>query len=405
MALAGCIALLAFSAVAKAPEPPGLFSQLPNTSIAKLPRQAIAGKSRAVKINRDLLNSDRIFVSLPGNISFEAVRGKYQNMGKGRFAWVGHASDDPRDTVVISVSGNAVAGTFVRHGKLFKLEPRADGSQVLSEVKTTDPAPEHDPVPVPDTTSSAPGSTASGSVAENINGSVLDVLVAYTPAVQALYGTDGTDALILQAVAEANEAYGNSNMTTRLNLVHSVMTNYTESGDMGTDLGRLSATNDGFMDELPRARDAYGADLVSLLEADAQYCGIGYLMTTLSASSAPWAFSVVSHACATGYYSFAHEIGHNQGAHHDLANAGGATTIYPYAHGYQAPNSAFRTVMAYNCPGGCTRIQHFANPNVLYNGLPTGEPTYAADAIAIDQTAATVAAFREHVVTEVPPGC
>ncbi len=349
--------------------------------------------------------ADRFFLSLPGDISYEAVGEMQQNLGKGRFAWVGHASDNPDNTVVIGVSGNAVAGTFTYHGKLFKLEPRADGSHVLSEVKATDPAPELDPVvPAADTTSSAPNSTATASAAADSNGSVQDVLVAYTPAVQALYGTDGADALIILAVAEANQAYSNSNMTTRLNLVHSVLTNYIESGDMGTDLGRLSATNDGFMDELPRVRDAYGADLVTLIEADAQYCGIGYLMTTLSTSSAPWAFSVVSHACATGYYSFAHEIGHNQGAHHDVANAGGAATIYPYAHGYQAPNSAFRTVMAYNCPGGCTRIQHFANPNVLYNGLPTGEPTYAADAIAIDQTAATVAAFRAHV-TELPPGC
>ena len=51
------------------------------------------------------------------------------------------------------------------------------------------------------------------------NGSVIDLLVVYTPAVQALYGTEGDDALIIQAVAETNQAYSNSNMATRLNLV------------------------------------------------------------------------------------------------------------------------------------------------------------------------------------------
>lgn len=262
----GCISVLTFSATAKTPEPLGLFSQLPDTSKATLPQQAIAGKSRAVKINHGLLRSGRFFLSLPGDISYEAVRVMQQDLGNGRFAWVGHASDDPGNTVVLGVSGNAVAGAFTYHGKLFKLEPRANGSQVLSEVKTTDPAPELDPVSVADTTSSDSDSTAS--VAADSNGSVQDVLVAYTPAVQALYGTAGADALIIQAVAETNQAYSNSQMTTRLNLVRSVLTNYTESGDMLTDLTRLRVTNDNYMDELHTLRNTYGADLVSLVEAE-----------------------------------------------------------------------------------------------------------------------------------------
>ena len=104
-----------------------------------------------MNINHELLRSERIFLSLPGDISYEAVGELQQDLGNGRFSWVGHASDDPENTVVIGVSGDAVAGTFTYRGKLFKLEPRANGSHVLSEVKTTDPAPEHDPVPVADT--------------------------------------------------------------------------------------------------------------------------------------------------------------------------------------------------------------------------------------------------------------
>ncbi len=88
---------------------------------------------------------------------------------------------------------------------------------------------------------------------------------------------------------------------------------------MSTDLSRLRATNDGYMDELHSLRDSYGADLVSLIENEPAYCGYAYRMTSLSTSFASSAFSVVHHSCATGYYSFAHEIGHNQGAHHDPA--------------------------------------------------------------------------------------
>jgi peptidyl-Asp metalloendopeptidase len=405
LALAGCISLLAFSATANTPEPPGLFSQLPETAEATLalPQQAIAGKSHAVKIVYGHLRSGRLFLNLPGDISYEAVGNVQQDLGKGRFAWAGHASDDPGNTVVIAVSGAAVAGTFVHHGKLFKLEPRANGSHVLSEVKNTEPAPEHDPIPVADKTSTSPSSTASTGTAAGSDGSVIDLLVAYTPAVEALYGTQGDDALIMLAVAETNQGYINSNMATRVNLVGVYRTNYIESGDMLTDLTRLRTTNDGFMDDIHGVRNFYGADLVSLMAADGGACGIAYLMNNLSTSFAPYSFSVVHHSCATGYYSFAHEIGHNQGAAHDLANTSDVT-IYPYAHGYQDPLGRFRTIMAYDCPGGCSRIDYFANPSVLYNGAPTGEAAYSADAIAIDKTAPTVAAFRAHV-TDLPPGC
>jgi hypothetical protein len=407
-AVLGCTSLLAVSASAKTPE---LFSTLADTSIATLPQQAIAGKSRAVKINYGQLRSGRIALSLPGGISFEAVRDRQQDLGKGRLAWVGRASDDPDNKIVIAVSGNAVAGTFSYNGKLFKLEPRANGSHVLSEVSAIAPALEHDPIPVGGTTANAPNSTttstststSTGGVAADTNGSVIDVLIAITPAVRALYGSEGDDALAIHAVAETNQAYINSNMTTRLNLVGVYLMNYIESGDMATDLNRLSGTNDGFMDSIHTVRDIYGADVVSLIEVGGQYCGIAYLMTTVSTGFAPAAFSVVHHSCATGYHTLAHEIGHNQGANHDLANSSGAQS-YPYAHGYQNPDNAFRTVMAYNCVGGCTHIDHFANPDILYNGLPTGDASYAASAVAIDQTAPTVAAFREHV-TDLPPGC
>jgi len=391
--LAGIMSLIAVAAFSKEPEPPGLFSTLPISARAVLPQQALAGKSHAVKINHGQLRSGRFSVSLPGGASFEVVRDFHQEKGDGRSSFVGHASKSPGNRVILGISGNAVAGSFNYEGRLFKLEPRADGSQILSEVKTGDPAPELDPIPVADTTSSVSTAAVSGSAAADTSGSVIDVLVAYTPATQSLYGTQGAEALIIQAVAEANQAYVNSKMSTRLNLVRSVLTSYTESGDMNTDLSRLRTTSDGYMDELHALRNSYGADLVSLIENAPQYCGLAYRMATLSASFASSAFSVVHHSCATGYYSFAHEIGHNQGAHHDAANASGA--IFPYAYGYQDPLNRFRTVMSYDCSGSCTRAALFSRGDNPIYGVPTGDVSYAANAVAIDQTAPTVAAFRQ----------
>ncbi len=405
-ALAGIISLTNLNAFASTADRSGLFSELPSTAGLVLPKQAIAGKSRGVKLDREKLHKARFLVNLPGGVSFEAVRESQKDHGKGRSSWAGRAAgDDPDNTVVLGISGDAVAGTFNYRGKMFKLEPRANGSHVVSEVKPTDPAPELDPIAVYDKSASISPSTAaaSGSVAADTSGSVIDVLVAYTPAIEALYGKAGADALVLQAVAEANQAYTNSGMATRLNLLRSILTNYTESRDMTTDLSRLRATNDGFMDELHGLRNLYGADLVSLIENEPQYCGLSYRMATLSSSFASSAFSIVHHSCATGYYSFAHEIGHNQGAHHNTESATGAA-VFPDAYGYQAPDSTFRTIMSYACVGGCVRVGHFSNANILYNGVPTGVVGRSENADAIDRTAPTIAAFRVRA-TELPPGC
>ena len=77
------------------------------------------------------------------------------------------------------------------------------------------------------------------------------------------------------------------------------------------------------MDEIHTLRNHYGADQVVLITADADSCGIAYVMQTVSTSFAPYAFSVVhddsSYACLSNS-SFAHELGHNQGDAHDRAN-------------------------------------------------------------------------------------
>ena len=48
------------------------------------------------------------------------------------------------------------------------------------------------------------------------------------------------------------------------------------------------------------------------------------------------AFAIVDYDCATGYYSFGHELGHLQGARHD-PNNDPTSTPFAYGHGYQDP--------------------------------------------------------------------
>jgi hypothetical protein len=111
--------------------------------------------------------------------------------------------------------------------------------------------------------------------------------------------------------------------------------------------------------------------------------------------------------CAAGYYSFGHELAHNMGSNHDRAN--GSAALYPYSYGYWAPDNSYRTVMAYDCPnGGCSRVPYFSNPNVWFNGYPTGisydvDPNNAADnARSLNEVRFVVANFRDSAATPTP---
>ena len=188
-------------------------------------------------------------------------------------------------------------------------------------------------------------------------GSQIDVMVVYTATTRiAAGGTAAMQALIDLAVTETNQSYQNSGVAQRLRLVHSVEVAYTETGSLDAALDCITATSDGCIDNVHALRNTYGADLVSFwVENGGDYCGLAWMMSSVSSSFASSGFSTVARSCATGYYSFGHELGHNMGARHDVY-VDSASTPYAYAHGYvytgAAPN--WRTVMAYGdaCAGG-----------------------------------------------------
>ena len=94
------------------------------------------------------------------------------------------------------------------------------------------------------------------------------------------------------------------------------------------------------------------------------------------------------------------------GNSHDQANSTDVS-LSPYSFGYQSPNQTFRTLMAYDCPDGCERINQWANPDVWYAGEPTGvdfetDPVAAADiARSMNDARVQTANFRANC--EAPP--
>ncbi len=228
----------------------------------------------------------------------------------------------------------------------------------------------------------------------------IDMMVIYTAASRTGAGGQAAmETLIELAVLEANDCFANSLINLQLKLVHTQELVYTETGDMALDLENL-AFDGGGLDEVENLRTLqFKADLVCLIterEDSGYIAGIAYVLQDPGGNATVPAFSVVRRAYAVGDYTFAHEVGHNLGCAHDRANSSVAGAFpYAYGHRFNALGITYATVMTY--PPG-VRIPYFSNPFVSYNGVPSGlpssNPSSADNALAINQTAPVVSAYR-----------
>lgn len=158
--------------------------------------------------------------------------------------------------------------------------------------------------------------------------------------------------------------------------------------------------------EIGQLRSQQKADLVALVvaqnQAEANYCGLGYVNAAYAAG-----FSALRHL-GCGSLTFAHELGHNLGAHHDPATLtrDGRESAYSYGAGYVDKPNDFATVMAYNSFGsaceGCIRIPYFSSAVTTYNGLPTGVTGISENDLVIANRAATVANFEPKYASDIP---
>ena len=362
-------------------------------------------RSRFVSVNFELFSDiqtrDVLLLNLYDDTSYLAVLDRLAGPAPGNFTWIGHIEGIEHSGVTLVVKKNKVlVGNINIRDGLYQVRYAAADVHAIRENDEQGLPPHADPIPVNLTEASEIHTAASAIAAEGTDdGSRIDVMVVYTPAAAAS-GILAMEALIDLAVEETNTAFATSLIATRLRLVHTAQVNHVESGNMGTDLSRLRSQGEigEYMDEVHTWRDLYNADQVTLIEASGNYCGIAYLMSDVSPGFAPYAFGVVHKSCATGNFTFGHELGHNLGSHHDRANAS-SSAAYPYSYGYQAPDKAFRTIMAYNSGCGCPKIQAYSNPDVWSGGQPTGidyesDPANSADNTrSINSAAYTFANF------------
>ena len=398
---------------AEAEERPGIFSALPDSLAMQAKDPAIdptVSRARFVTVNWNAVNDtdgtlqkqaageSGLILNLFDDAIFRAVLNRREVRSKSAI-WLGHIEGIDKSQVTLVIEDAVMAGNIRLPGAYFQVRYVGSGLHSVRQIDESHFPPEGAPIP----TDTARSETAQDSeITATDDGSRFDVMVVYTPAARAAAGgTTAMQASINLAVAETNTAYSRSAVIPRLRLVHQEEVSYTESGDFSTDLNRLTNPSDGFMDNVHALRNAYGADLVSLIIEETSLCGLAWLMSTESNSFQALAFSVVARICATGNFSFGHELGHNMGLQHDRVDAP-ADGVFPFSHGYVDTPHGFRDIMgvASSC-GGCMRIQNFSNPNVMFNNFPTGvsqsSPQSADAAASLNATAFTVANWRSEV--------
>jgi hypothetical protein len=305
-----------------------------------------------------------------------------------QFVWTGETQTGlamgggPEGDATVSVNGDQVSAIIRTSDGVFRIQPLPGGLHAIIKVDISGLPSEHPPE------GATPRNEQRDVNERDLRGesddsvAKIDVLVLFTPDAARLVSDPVLAAT--SVVEEASKSLSGSGIRADLHLASTNVVQYQESGSQDTDLDRLVAPDDGYLDEAQALRDQFSADLVVLLSNDSQYCGLAKEIF----ASPQNAFATVYWVCAMTNLSLAHEIGHLLGAcHNPEVNADCAP--FAYGHGYTIPSEGVRTIMAYQCPqGNCTRVPQWSRPPAW------GTAATNNDARVLDQTSLRASHFR-----------
>lgn len=224
--------------------------------------------------------------------------------------------------------------------------------------------------------------------ADSPSGTVtLDILAVYTGAARESEGGQaGMENNISLSLQLGNDVHANSDTRMTFNLVHSEEAIYAQHEPESADspVTYLEDITFGNVPGIHELRETQEADFVVFYVSTEQTGGLAW--TGRHYRMAEWTYSLVRAEQTDWTYTMVHEVGHNMGLGHSATQ-----TVQPYdghflhdAAGWQwaDPSSSasigYCSVMTYenfDNAGGpeYRRVGHFSNPEVTYNGIPTGD--------------------------------
>ncbi len=394
-----------------------------------LPEEALKDTAQVVDLDPSFIDQEQLSLNLPNGQVLNLQRKMVENLPTGSKSWVGKDPQRSELYAVITQNGDSVAGSILtQDGTTYLISTLKSGKQVIfqqDEEKLRRMSQHNDQVLIKPTTeadavmldydvhddsllnASSPtsaNSMANLTTAADDNVSEIQVLFVFnTEAINALGGGDiGLQALQAKVDSEivvANtQTFPESGVNMRLIPVGPLVANKV----MGVIEDSVTGTAlDDYLDfirtnlNVANYRNTYEADLVvGIGKFSSDGCGIAYVSRPSVRQG--FAFSVVDFSCIG--YSLTHEIGHNMGLAHNIE----VDPSVGNNHGLlQCQPGGFATQLSYlSCSVG--RIKRFSNPNVSYNGFPTGVVGVSENAQNLEISRTIVADFRAPSVMTSP---
>jgi len=260
----------------------------------------------------------------------------------------------------------------------------------------------------------------------------IDLLIVYTPAArdwaQNESGFGSIQNLITQAMTLSQLALDNSEVGISLRLVDSRQINYDELNDGLSSSERLQLItakpdfnpwedqgipSDELL-EIHDFRDNAGADLVAAIANIGDTGGIAWRLGSV-AGVPELGFSLNRVQQTGNTFTLVHEIGHNLGNVHDrdaqrsAAPAGEVGGVFQNSAGFfweDSNGNGFQTIMSQLPENQFSTVSHFSNPEILFNGNPTGTNSQsgvgpANAALSMNLTKTPVSFYRQSITN--PP--
>ncbi|MCY3965197.1 MAG: fibronectin type III domain-containing protein [Acidobacteria bacterium] len=329
----------------------------------------------AVQLDLDLIRSapGRLEVEVPDGRLLVAELSVFEDRGGGDAMWAGKVAGSDYESVVFTIVNDHLAGHFgVPGGAKYRISARPDGRGRIEDRTTMARRPKEEYCPggmspdrpLPVAAIEAQRSDDPERVVQASSHNHLDILIVYSEAARQRYeARDGSvDAPVQASIDYLNTVFRNGQLDVVAQLVHHEQAPASLAiSRVGNAVLRRLRNNQ----EVQALRAEHRADLVHIFVTSEvnDVCGNAYLLEKrhTAASFSPEGYGLtVMQDCGDG--TFAHEVGHNLGAHHDPANAGAYFSnpdrrnnamIAPYAFGHtwfsgSAPNPPDKaTIMSY----------------------------------------------------------